>query len=227
MRRSVPNWLIRSGCVDPFGLSNSNAGPAGFDDAIDDLGDLEVGVGLGRDTPELARVREVIQSRRSFGAVATRDQSRETSASSTAAARSRFAPAAPRSSSPSPSAARNARSVSAKCGSGSIPCAFSKRHPRRTGQRRCASRLARAPELRKSERPRKCQRVLNRQAEPEAFSGCSLPRRDHPHGAPPSQDFQDSWPRHATSPSARWPSSASCLNSAARWSSPSVRTCSA
>ena len=28
--------------------------PAGFDDAIDDLGDLEVGVGLGRDTPELA-----------------------------------------------------------------------------------------------------------------------------------------------------------------------------
>ena len=58
MRRSVPNWLIRSGCVDPFGFSNSSAGPPRFDDAIDDLGDLEVGVGLGRDTPELALALE-------------------------------------------------------------------------------------------------------------------------------------------------------------------------
>ena len=32
--------------------------PAGLDDAIDDLGDLEVGVGLGRDTPELALALE-------------------------------------------------------------------------------------------------------------------------------------------------------------------------
>ena len=27
MRRSVPNWLIRSGCRDPFGLVKSSAGP--------------------------------------------------------------------------------------------------------------------------------------------------------------------------------------------------------
>ena len=28
--RSVPNWLIRSGCSDPFGFSNSSAGPPAF-----------------------------------------------------------------------------------------------------------------------------------------------------------------------------------------------------
>ena len=27
MRRSVPNWLISSGCSEPFGFSNSSAGP--------------------------------------------------------------------------------------------------------------------------------------------------------------------------------------------------------
>ena len=58
MRRSVPNWLISSGCSLPFGRSNSSAGPAGLDGAVDDLGHLEVRVDLGADADELALALE-------------------------------------------------------------------------------------------------------------------------------------------------------------------------
>ena len=54
MRRSVPNWLISSGWLDPFGCSKRSAGPARLDRPVDDLGDLEVGVDLGGHADELA-----------------------------------------------------------------------------------------------------------------------------------------------------------------------------
>ena len=47
MRRSVPNWLISSGSFEPLTFSKRSAGPAGLDDAVGDLRDLEVGVDLG------------------------------------------------------------------------------------------------------------------------------------------------------------------------------------
>ena len=53
MRRSVPNWLISSGCSD-LRVLEEQRGPAGLDDAVDDLGDLEVRVDLGGDAHELA-----------------------------------------------------------------------------------------------------------------------------------------------------------------------------
>ena len=58
MRRSVPNWLIRSGCCEPFGLLEQQRRPAGLDRAVDDLRDLEVRVDLGRDADELALALE-------------------------------------------------------------------------------------------------------------------------------------------------------------------------
>ena len=54
MRRSVPNWLIRSGWRAPFGFSNRSAGPPALTVAVDDLRDLEVGIDLGGDANELA-----------------------------------------------------------------------------------------------------------------------------------------------------------------------------
>jgi hypothetical protein len=57
MRRSVPNWLISSGCDDPFTFSNRSAGPA-LDHGVVDLGDLEVGIDLRGDTNELALALE-------------------------------------------------------------------------------------------------------------------------------------------------------------------------
>ena len=58
MRRSVPNWLISSGCRAPFGFSKRSAGPPDLTVAVDDLGDLEVGVDLGGDADELALALE-------------------------------------------------------------------------------------------------------------------------------------------------------------------------
>jgi hypothetical protein len=54
----VPNWLISSGCSEPFGVLEQQRRPAGLDDAVDDLGDLEVRVDLGRDANELALALE-------------------------------------------------------------------------------------------------------------------------------------------------------------------------
>ena len=54
MRRSLPNWLIRSGRREPLTLRKSSAGPSGLHHAIGDLGDLEVGIHLGVDLDELA-----------------------------------------------------------------------------------------------------------------------------------------------------------------------------
>ena len=68
IRRSVPNWLIRSGCCEPFGCSNRSAGPPALTVAVDDLRDLEVGIDLGGDADELAlALEQAIQSRRSAG----------------------------------------------------------------------------------------------------------------------------------------------------------------
>ncbi len=58
IRFSVPNWLIRSGCCGALRVLEQERGPAGLDDAVDDLGDLEVGVDLGRDANELALLLE-------------------------------------------------------------------------------------------------------------------------------------------------------------------------
>ena len=58
MRFSVPNWLIRSGCCGALRVLEQERRPAGLDDAVDDLGDLEVGVDLGRDADELALLLE-------------------------------------------------------------------------------------------------------------------------------------------------------------------------
>ena len=58
MRRSVPNWLIRSGSREPLTFSNSSAGPTGLHDAVGDLGDLELGIDLGGDADELALALE-------------------------------------------------------------------------------------------------------------------------------------------------------------------------
>ena len=49
MRFSVPNWLMRSGCCEPFGFSKRSAGPPRLHHAVGDLRDLEVGIGLGFD----------------------------------------------------------------------------------------------------------------------------------------------------------------------------------
>ena len=57
MRRSVPNWLMRSGCFEPSLLEEQRR-PARLDDAIGDLGDLEVGVDLGGDALQLALALE-------------------------------------------------------------------------------------------------------------------------------------------------------------------------
>ena len=64
MRRSVPNWLIRSGCREPFGLLEQERRAAGLDGAVDDLGDLEVRVDLGGDANELALALEQRESTR-------------------------------------------------------------------------------------------------------------------------------------------------------------------
>jgi hypothetical protein len=56
MRRSVPNWLISSGCCD-FG-SRTAAPARRLDHAVDDLRDLEVRVDLGADTNQLALALE-------------------------------------------------------------------------------------------------------------------------------------------------------------------------
>ena len=54
MRRSVPNWLMRSGRSEPFTFVKRSAGPPCFDDAVGDLRDLEVRVDLGLDLDQLA-----------------------------------------------------------------------------------------------------------------------------------------------------------------------------
>ena len=58
MRRSVPNWLISSGCSEPFGLLEQQRRPAGLDRAVDDLRDLEV-----RDRPRRRRGRARLRAR--------------------------------------------------------------------------------------------------------------------------------------------------------------------
>ena len=58
MRRSVPNWLISSGCSQPFGPLEEERRAAGLDRAVDDLRHLEVRVDLGVDADELALALE-------------------------------------------------------------------------------------------------------------------------------------------------------------------------
>ena len=58
MRRSVPNWLISSGCSRALRALEEQRRPAGLDGAVDDLGDLEVRVDLGGDADELALALE-------------------------------------------------------------------------------------------------------------------------------------------------------------------------
>ena len=58
MRFSVPNWLISSGCDGALRVLEQERRPAGLDDAVDDLRDLEVGVDLGGDADELAFLLE-------------------------------------------------------------------------------------------------------------------------------------------------------------------------
>ncbi len=58
MRRSVPNWLISSGCVDALRALEQERRPAGLHRAVDDLRDLEVGVDLGGHAHELALALE-------------------------------------------------------------------------------------------------------------------------------------------------------------------------
>ncbi len=49
---------MRSGCCRALRVLEQERGPARLDDAVDDLGDLEVGVDLGRDAPQLALALE-------------------------------------------------------------------------------------------------------------------------------------------------------------------------
>ena len=58
MRRSVPNWLISSGCARALRALEQQRRAAGLDGAVDDLGDLEVRVDLGGDANELALALE-------------------------------------------------------------------------------------------------------------------------------------------------------------------------
>ena len=58
MRFSVPNWLMSSGCSRALGLLEQQRRAAGLHDAIGDLGDLEVGVGLRGDPSQLALALE-------------------------------------------------------------------------------------------------------------------------------------------------------------------------
>ena len=64
MRRSVPNWLISSGWLEPRGSLEQERRPAALHRAVDDLGDLEVGVDLRGDADELAFVLEQTRSSR-------------------------------------------------------------------------------------------------------------------------------------------------------------------
>ena len=68
MRRSVPNWLIRSGCDEPFGFSNRSAGPPDLTtrstiSVISRSGSTSVA--MRRSSP--SRSRSAIHSRRSRG----------------------------------------------------------------------------------------------------------------------------------------------------------------
>src|SRR4029079_17332564 len=72
MRRSEPNWLIRSGCDEPFGLSNRSAGPPDFTtrsviSVISRSGSASTE--MRRSSP--ARWRSAIHARRSRGGLAT------------------------------------------------------------------------------------------------------------------------------------------------------------
>ena len=49
----MPNWLIRSGSAEPFDPLEQERRPTRLDDPVGDLGDLEIGVDLGRDANEL------------------------------------------------------------------------------------------------------------------------------------------------------------------------------
>ena len=100
MRRSVPNWLIRSGSSEPFGFSNRSAGAACLDGAVDDLGDLEVGVDLGRDALQLALaleerdpVAQVLRWRRQGASQSTEASAYATASSSRGGSRPAATPA--------------------------------------------------------------------------------------------------------------------------------------
>ena len=54
----MPNWLISSGSREPFAALEQERGAARLHGAVDDLGDLEVGVDLGRDANELTLALE-------------------------------------------------------------------------------------------------------------------------------------------------------------------------
>ena len=58
MRRSVPNWLISSGCCDALRTLEQQRRPVGAHRPVDDLGHLEMRVDLGRDADELALALE-------------------------------------------------------------------------------------------------------------------------------------------------------------------------
>ena len=69
MRRSVPNWLMSSGRSEPLTFLKRHAG---LDDAVGDLGDLEVRVDLGLDLDQLALpLEQVDPGRRSAAGTAS------------------------------------------------------------------------------------------------------------------------------------------------------------
>ena len=76
MRRSVPNWLMRSGCCEPFGFSKRSAGPPDFTtrsviSVISRSGSASAV--MRRSSP--SRSRSAIHSRRSRGGVPRREVS--------------------------------------------------------------------------------------------------------------------------------------------------------
>src|SRR5215471_1482873 len=69
IRRSVPNWLIKSGCWDPFRFSNSSAGPPAFTvRSVISVISRSGSTSTETRTSSPSRSSSAIQSRRSFTA---------------------------------------------------------------------------------------------------------------------------------------------------------------
>ena len=84
IRRSVPNWLIRSGCEETSDVLEQQRGAAGLDDAVVDLRDLELGIDLGGDANELTLALEQRDPRAQVRGRSHRGQSRSPVVAATA-----------------------------------------------------------------------------------------------------------------------------------------------
>ncbi len=79
IRRSVPNWLTRSGCRAPFGFSKSTAGPPPFTRrSTISVASRSGSTSAETRTSSPSRSRSAIHSRRSETGLGIRGQSRET-----------------------------------------------------------------------------------------------------------------------------------------------------